>query len=151
MKPRKTIIFIFIGVLAHSGGSGVMAASMENTAHLAKALADHCVPKCTSGCSNTFIAEYKDGNCICPANLTYDDGLRECVVKCPAGMYALKSNGECPAGTQAHNGAGCPAGMQAAGGTNCPAGAYKLGVVDEHGAMAEGTVCPVGNYTIKIN
>jgi hypothetical protein len=125
MKPRKTIIFIFIGMLAHSGG-GVNAASTTSIANLAGALEKYCVPKCTSGCSNVFLAEYKDGHCICRSNLTYDAGLRECIVICPAGTYAYR-------------------------GTTCPSGTYKFGTMDEHGVIAAGSACQSGNYKLTIN
>jgi hypothetical protein len=114
-----------IGV-SMGGGGGVMAASTANISRLGSALEKYCVPKCTSGCSNTFIAEYKNGNCICPANLKYDAGLRECIVKCPTGTYAGY-------------------------GATCPSGTYKVGAADEHGVMAAGTVCPSGSYKLTIN
>ncbi|MDR2098523.1 MAG: hypothetical protein LBO78_00665 [Rickettsiales bacterium] len=125
MKPQS-IIFILIGVFVHGGG--VSAASTANLDALAQALEDYCIPKCESGCSESFLAEYDSatGECKCGANLTYDAGLRECIVQCPAGTYASQS-------------------------ATCPAGTYKIGNTDEHGVMAAGTSCPAGSYKITIN
>jgi hypothetical protein len=106
-------------------GTGANAASTSLAKALDEALEDYCVPKCTSGCSKSFIAEYDDG-CKCGANLTYDTGLRECIIKCPVGMYASTT-------------------------TVCPAGTYKIGGTDEHGVMSAGTSCPSGSYKITIN
>jgi hypothetical protein len=112
-----------------------MAATGANIANLTKALADYCVPKCTSGCAGIFLANYvpndpqdlsKGGICECPDKLTYDSDLRECIVKCPMGTYVYK-------------------------GTGCPAGLYKgPNTVDEHGVMPEGTICPTTSYRIII-
>ncbi|MDR2098738.1 MAG: hypothetical protein LBO78_01795, partial [Rickettsiales bacterium] len=125
MNHEKTIMIVLISLLTGSGG--VFAASTSNFDALDKALADYCVPKCTSGCSKSFLAEYDaaTGECKCGANLTYDTGLRECIVKCPTGTYA-------------HRGTPCPAGTYASQSTTCPAGAYKIGNTDEHGVMAAG-------------
>ncbi|MDR2099073.1 MAG: hypothetical protein LBO78_03555 [Rickettsiales bacterium] len=136
MNHEKTIMIVLISLLSGSGGTS--AASTGNFDALDKALETYCIPKCESGCSKPFLAEYKDGKCKCGANLMYDSGLRECVIKCPTGMYV-------------HKGPGCPAGTYAPQGATCPAGSYKLGNTDEHGVMAAGTTCPSGMYTITIN
>jgi hypothetical protein len=111
MKPRKTImIMLLIGMFVHGGG--VSAASTGNLEALEKALSEYCIPKCESGCSKSFLAEYDSatGECKCGADLTYDSGLRECIIKCPAGTYAYKGTG-CPAGTYASSAEACPVGM----------------------------------------
>jgi hypothetical protein len=123
MKPRKTIILLFIGLLAHSGG--VRAVSVANEANLTAALEKYCVPKCTSGCSNVFLATYSNGHCLCRDNLDYDEDLRECIIRCPAGSYAYR-------------------------GTTCPSGTYKSGIIDEHGVIAAGLSCPSGSYKLTI-
>ncbi|MDR2098942.1 MAG: hypothetical protein LBO78_02855 [Rickettsiales bacterium] len=121
MKPPKIIIIVLINLL--SGSGGVFAALKDD---LAATLEEHCIPKCESGCSKSFLAEYDaaTGECKCGANLTYDPGLRDCIVKCPVGTYAHR-------------------------GTGCPGGTYKIGNTDEHGVMA-GTACPAGSYKITI-
>jgi hypothetical protein len=136
MNHEKTIMIVLISLLSGSGGTS--AASTDNLEALEDALEEYCVPKCTSGCSKSFLAEYKDGECKCGTHLTYDEDLRECVITCPAGMYT-------------HRGSECPPGMYAAEGKgDCPAGSYKIGTTDEHGVMAAGTTCPSGSYKITI-
>ncbi|MDR2098982.1 MAG: hypothetical protein LBO78_03080 [Rickettsiales bacterium] len=128
------IICILLGL---SAGGGASAALKDD---FAAALVDYCIPKCESDCSKSFLAEYDaaSGKCKCGANLTYDEDLRECVIKCPTGTYA-------------HKGTPCPAGTYASSSSTCPAGAYKIGTTDEHGVMATGTSCPSGSYTITID
>jgi hypothetical protein len=100
MKPRKTIIFIFIGALIHSGG-GLRAASTTNVANLTGALEKYCVPKCYSNCTGAFRAKYNaaTNKCECAGGgiLAYDKDLRECFLKCPAGS-SYSTQAKCGAG-----------------------------------------------------
>jgi hypothetical protein len=127
-----------IGILLMLCSGAAAAASTSLSEALDAALEDYCVPKCTSGCSELFIAEYDPGTgeCKCKNGLTYDSAFRECTIKCPAGTYAW-------------SGPGCPAGMYASQGKGCPAGSYRLGNTDEHGVMAEAASCPSYGFFAK--
>lgn len=111
-----------------------MAASTANVANLTAAMEKYCVPKCTSGCSEMLLADYKVpagssvGTCVCKStNLQYDPASRECIVHCPIGTYAYASHEACPAGTYAHNGA-CPKGSYGTAGACSTVGKYKFSI-----------------------
>jgi hypothetical protein len=112
---------------------------VANEANLTAALEKYCVPKCTSGCNAVFKATYQNGACICNSdNLEYNKEMRECIIKCPMGMYAFFGDG-CPLGTYMHSA------------DVCPTGTYKgIGRLDLHGFMADADGnCPTNSLTIN--
>ncbi|MCR5506789.1 MAG: hypothetical protein K6F04_02970 [bacterium] len=81
---------------------------------ITKALTKYCVPKPndvyngTAVCGSEFESKYTAGkNCGCYNSnfMTYDESLRHCIVKCPAGTHPRlvqpQTTKKCPGGMQA--------------------------------------------------